>query len=122
MDSQVGAISSTSLGLSSAIEAAISNICSISALIMFFLERENLYVRAHCIQSIFYFLICCIISLPFFIFCLCFGGAMEIIFIIMIVTYFIGRIVLIGLSIYFAREEVFLSVPLIKNVILKLAN
>ena len=104
------------------VESALSEICSITGLIFFFFEKENLYTRAHALQSILFFLFCALVSIPFFILNVIVGGAFEYVFIGLIVLYFVLRVVLIVMAVLFAKNEQFTSIPLIKDVILKLAN
>ncbi|EDR26343.1 hypothetical protein EDI_244940 [Entamoeba dispar SAW760] len=121
-DSTSSASGITSMKLPVIVEAALANICSITGLVFFFFEKENLYVRAHALQSVLFFLISAIIGFPFFLLCVCVGGALEGIYIALLVIYFLLRIALIVLACVFAKNETFFSIPFIKELILKLAN
>ncbi|KAL7721549.1 Uncharacterized protein QTN25_001216 [Entamoeba marina] len=112
----------TSLKLPVIAEAAIANIGSIPGLIFFFFEKENLFVRAHALQSVFFFLICAIIGLPFYIFCVALGGAMEWIYIVLLIGYCLARVALIVLACVTAKTEKFISIPILREYILKFAN
>ncbi|ELP91938.1 hypothetical protein EIN_399980 [Entamoeba invadens IP1] len=112
----------TSLKMPVIVEAALANLCAIASLIFFAFEKENLYVRAHALHSIFFFVVCAIIGFPFFLFCVILGGAMEGIYIALIVIYCVLRIVLIVLACVFAKSERFLTLPILSSFILKLAN
>ena len=104
------------------VESAISEICSVTGLIFFFFEKENLYTRAHALQSIFFFLFCAVVSIPFFILNVVIGGAFEYVFICLIVLYVILRVVLVVFACLYAKNEQFVSIPIVKDLILKLAN
>ena len=89
---------------------------------MMFLEKGNVYVREHGLQSVLYFIVCALISVIPFILCLFVGGFFEILMIILIVVYVIGRIALIVLACLFASTENFISIPGLKQLIENFSN
>ena len=69
-----------------------------------------------------YFLVAALVGFPFYLLCVILGGACEIIFGILIGLFLLGRVALIVLACVFAGSETFISIPFVKQLILKFAN
>ena len=78
---------------------------------IFFNERTNIYCRSAALQVIIWFFILVIVAFPFFVLCIAFGGAFEIIMMVYIGIYIIFRLILIALSVLRFKSERFIAIP-----------
>ena len=112
----------TSTKLPVVAEAMIASASVLSATVLFFVEKQDVYCRSCAIQSFVWFFVCFIAAFPFYLTCIAYGGFAELLMLVYWILYLIFKVVLIVMAGVKAKSEEFIAIPPFTHLITKYAS